>query len=461
MKRTKLTSYGIATAWLFIVGITDMLATDRHVPADYATIQSAVNAAASGDTIYIAPGIYVEQTWITNKNLTLIGQPGTILRAFPGMAPGIPGVVPERAIVFIGESSVVTIKDLCFEGDQLGGQNTHALLGVVFDTSGGSVENCRFTGFRETTPGSVGGAAILFWNGVLGAPLYTANVSGTTIADSYSGIFIYGAPNVTSYEVTVVDNTITGVGLTTAGDFLQGLHLEDGTTGTVARNTICGFAYDGDVGPTNQAIPFGILRQDSGRPGNILPLPPMTFEDNVLRSNQVHLASFNADDNVVRNNTFEANVPLIENPGPLTPILQAAAGLWFSGANVQVIGNQFSDLEQGIRLAAHPGIVGTATNAALIDNRFCTVVTNIVTEIGASATEQGTLTCPFPDPELNIDQAVLLSWPEIEEGFVVEWAPMPAGPWTNVAATYFLQDNHHAISVPTDGEQQFFRLAKP
>lgn len=458
MKRTKLTFCGIATSWLVLAGFNDLLATDRHVPADYPTIQAAVDAAASGDTIRIAPGVYVEQTWINGKNLTLIGQPGTILRAFPGMAPGIPGVVEEKSIVFIGNSSFVTIKDLCFEGDQLGGQNSYALLGVVFEISGGSVENCRFTGFREVSPGSVGGAAILFWNGASGAPLYTANVSGTTIEDSYSGIFIYGAPNVTSYEVTVVDNTISGVGLTKAGSFLQGLHLDDGTTGTVARNTISGFAVDGCVGPTTNTIPFGILRQDSGRPGNILPLPPMTFEDNVLRSNQVHLASFDADDSVVRNNTFEANIRLCEDPGPLTPILEAAAGLWFSGANVQVIGNQFSgnqfsDLDQGIRLAAHPGIVGTATNAMLIDNRFCDFGTNIVTEIGASATEQGTLTCPFPDPVLKI-----LSWPGIEQGFSVQSAPTPSGPWGTLGTKPIRQDGQNRVVVPATGDQQFFRL---
>ena len=454
MKETRLTTRGIATVWLVLAQVNSLLATDRHVPADYATIQAAVNAAASGDTIHIAPGIYVEQTWITNKNLTLIGQPGTILRAFPGMAPAIPGVVLEKSIVFIGDSSVVTIKDLSFEGDQLGGQNSFALLGVVFDTSGGSVENCRFTGFREVTPGSVGGAAILFWNGASGAPLYPANVSGTTIVDSYSGIFIYGAPSVTSYEVTVVDNTITGVGPTTAGDFLQGLHLDDGTTGTVARNTISGFAVDGCVGPgaSQHSIPFGIYRSGDSP----LPLPPMTFEDNVLRSNQVHLAMFKADNNIVRSNTFEQSIPLCEDAPPEDRILEAAAGLWFSGANVQVLGNQFSDLVQGIRLAAQGDFLGTATDAMLIGNRFCDVATNIVTEIGASATVQGTLFCPFPDPVLNI-----LSWSGIEEGFSVQSSPTPGGPWTTLNATPLRQNGQNSLVVPADRDQQFFRLAKP
>jgi hypothetical protein len=257
---------------------------------------------------------------------------------------------------------------------------------------------------------------------------------------------------VTSYDVTLVDNTITGVGLTIAGDPLIGIDLGDGTVGKVAGNTISGFAYDGPVGPPPlHSIPFGILRLSSGFPNNTLALEPMTFEDNVLRSNQVHLASFKADDSVVRNNTFDGNVAFIGTPPPR---LGAAAGLWFSGANVQVMGNQFRDLEQAIRLAGGDPF-GIATNAMLIDNRFCEVTTQVFSEPGATSTEQGTLTCPFPDPVLKI-----LSWPGIEEGFSVLSAPAPGGPWSTLDVTPLRKDGQNNMTVPVDGEQQFFRLLK-
>lgn len=437
---------------------TTLMAADRRVPANYSTIQAAVDAAASGDTIHIATGIYVEQTWITNKNLTLVGQPGTILRAFAGMAPGKPGVNQERSIIFIGNSSVVTLKDLSFEGDQLGGQNTYAMLGVNFDTSGGSVENCRFTGFREKTAGLVGGAGIRFWNGGSSAARYPATVSGTTIIDCYTGIRIQGADNVISYDVTVVDNTITGVGLTTASDPLQGIHTKDGTTGLVARNTISGFAYNGPVGPDPELhpIPFGILRVSR----NNMPLPPMTFEDNVLRDNQVHLAFFKSDNSIVRNNTFERFIPLTEIADE--PIVEAAVGLWFSGADVQVTGNRFSDLDQAIRLAAlGSDSLGDATNATMVGNRFCDVATRLHSKPGATYTEQGSLTCPFPDPTMNIARASLLSWPAIDEGLVLECAPAPDGPWSTVDATRFLQDGNHTVAVPMESGQKYFRLANP
>ena len=51
-------------------------AADLHVPAQYATIQAAVDAASSGDTIQIAPGTYNERVAISGKSIVLRGQRG-------------------------------------------------------------------------------------------------------------------------------------------------------------------------------------------------------------------------------------------------------------------------------------------------------------------------------------------------------------------------------------------------
>ena len=47
----------------------------HSVPGSYATVQAAVDAAASGDVIAIAPGTYVENVRIAGKDLTLLGDP--------------------------------------------------------------------------------------------------------------------------------------------------------------------------------------------------------------------------------------------------------------------------------------------------------------------------------------------------------------------------------------------------
>jgi nitrous oxidase accessory protein NosD len=62
----------LAAAQVFTAG------TDRQVlqvPADFATIQQAVDAAEPGDVIMVAPGTYCEQVSITTSDLTLRAAP--------------------------------------------------------------------------------------------------------------------------------------------------------------------------------------------------------------------------------------------------------------------------------------------------------------------------------------------------------------------------------------------------
>ncbi len=64
---------------LFIVAAGSMQAATISVPGPYGpTIQAAINAAAPGDTIYVAAGVYHEQVTIP-KALTLNGADGAIL----------------------------------------------------------------------------------------------------------------------------------------------------------------------------------------------------------------------------------------------------------------------------------------------------------------------------------------------------------------------------------------------
>ena len=65
---------------VFYVGSEDgsvyAFGTVLRVPEDYPTIQAAINAAAPGATIWIAPGVYHESL-VINKTITLIGEPGS------------------------------------------------------------------------------------------------------------------------------------------------------------------------------------------------------------------------------------------------------------------------------------------------------------------------------------------------------------------------------------------------
>ncbi len=218
------------------------------------------------------------------------------------------------------------------------------------------------------------------------------------------------------------------------------------------RNTISGFSYVGTTDPSPWA--FGILALDDMDFGNapLQPLKPIRFEDNVLRDNQWHMVLVRGDNSTIVNNTFDGTAP------GLRP-----AGLSLSGENVLVDRNRFSNLPQGVVLLGDDAEFGTylglAHKAQLNANRFCNVTKNVVTEsLATENVEQGTLTCPFTPPALNILAAVLISWPGDETGWTLESAAAVGGPWTPAGATLFLQDGRTCAAVATDAAQRFFRL---
>jgi hypothetical protein len=55
------------------------LGGERHVPSSYSTIQAAVNAAASGDVVVVAPGTYTEAVTATKSGITITGSSTAIL----------------------------------------------------------------------------------------------------------------------------------------------------------------------------------------------------------------------------------------------------------------------------------------------------------------------------------------------------------------------------------------------
>ena len=431
---------------LVLAGANNVWAGDLHVPADYATIQAAVDAATSGDTIHIAPGVYVEQTRIFSKDLTLIGQPGTILRAFPGMAPATE-VINRMCVLFTLNSEVI-LRGLTFEGEQLGDQQEEVFLGAYLLDSGGVVEDCRFIGFREKAAGQNGCAAIWVFNDLPNAPLLQMRVVRNTFVDSYQGIALRGSATNTSLAITVADNTISGVGPSTKSEKLEGIRVQEGVIGEVVRNTISGFSYVGD----DITFGFGILGIVLGWPDNTASLQPLHFEGNMFRNNHLHCSLLRADASVVTNNSFEGTAP---GHRPM--------GLALSGENVLVADNRFSDMETGVVLLGEDPDFGTslgiASNVTLVDNGFCNVDTNYNFEPLATYDLQSTLTCP--EPTLDMVQAILLSWPFAYKGYLVESAESSDGPWTALDVTVFLQNGMHNVVIPTDDAPEFFRLVKP
>src|SRR2546423_658608 len=103
---------------VLILGLADTsfaTAANLNVPANYSTIQAAINAAVSGDEIQIAAGVYHEQIVVARKNLTITGEPGSIIQAWDGM---VHSSNFQWYILFEFFSSDVTVRNIDFEGNR-------------------------------------------------------------------------------------------------------------------------------------------------------------------------------------------------------------------------------------------------------------------------------------------------------------------------------------------------------
>jgi hypothetical protein len=63
---------------------SEALATTRSVPADFPTIQQAINASVNGDVVSVAPGTYAENINFNGKAITVMSQSGADVTIIEG-----------------------------------------------------------------------------------------------------------------------------------------------------------------------------------------------------------------------------------------------------------------------------------------------------------------------------------------------------------------------------------------
>ena len=160
---------------LFVTGMVLFVcftasATDLLVPQQYATIQAAINAAVTGDSVLIAPGIYNEALTITGKAITVrstgTASTTTIDRVNAGGA-------------------VFTIRDVLTGSVVLTGITIKRCTGNAIDVAGATVnlQNVRvLSGSRAVWIGANGivnatDFQVLFMNGGTGAGCWATDAS--------------------------------------------------------------------------------------------------------------------------------------------------------------------------------------------------------------------------------------------------------------------------------------------
>jgi hypothetical protein len=460
---------------LFISALS-LNARDLQVPAQYETIQAAVDAAADGDTIVIGPGTYTEQAAIIHKRLNLVGKPGATLRAFEEMNKGTALGVDYIGYPILGIMlSDVNLSGLTFEGDyvlkQQEGGPAYQVEGVIYGSANGRIENCRFQGFRD-----LGGSfriALSIDNYLLhGTPeepspdLINVAVRNCTFADNRIGILVIGdddtAPEVLRTHFTVEGSTFAGSSPAKGSGNPQGILIFNGAAGEVTGNSFSDFGYIPPPGDKGTYFSDGISALDNNffdgrRPGRTSPLPLqfLRIVDNTFKDNNIHLAvgyGLGAD---VINNRFEGTAPG-----------SRPAGLALSGGPNQVIGNFFSKCDTGVILVGNDPQFGTTLgishDTTLVGNRFCNVPHRINIEPLVKGTKESeSLECPFPAPSLSINPAVTLTWPFDGTGYMLETAAAADGPWSPALATPAIANGRTTVSVAANAEHRFFRLSKP
>jgi hypothetical protein len=186
-----------------------------NVPADFDTIQAAVDAASEGDTIKVAAGTFSETVSITKDYITLegAGEGNTIIDA------------GTQDAVTIDSASNVTVKGFTIQNGRYGifvrkGSLTNLENTTVQNNSSDGVRidensNSRITDCRVLQNGSNG--IRLFRNStatLLGAVVANENGDDGIDLNSTSNIFLYQS------TVTASDNSGRGIQITGSSSFI-------------------------------------------------------------------------------------------------------------------------------------------------------------------------------------------------------------------------------------------------
>lgn len=225
----------------------------------------------SGDTIQIAAGVYYEQVVVSNKNLTLSGSPGAVLRATPYMQFSLQYVASAYLVSLLGIfKSDVTISGLTLEGEHLAEEQPNDFIDIWFHAAGGRVEDCRIVGFRGDTFDTLnGGWGVKVDNPqVFGFGQVNLDILRSTFADDEVSIQLQGdkptaldknwSPEL-STTFAVDDSLIVGNSPDAAGAQF-GIWITAGAGGEVKRNTISNYSYTGTNSVFNDSLwAFGVL----------------------------------------------------------------------------------------------------------------------------------------------------------------------------------------------------------
>jgi hypothetical protein len=231
------TIFGILFALLLVVSLGLVTAapvlagTTIHVPSDYATIQEAIDAAGSGDTIMVAVGTYAAFQVIDKDNIHIIGTEGaTVTNA--KFIKDLPVVGSAWVMAAVYDSEDVNIEDINFDGTGVSGKGV--FVGIAYVDSTGTITDLTVENIIATDLGA--GVAII---GDVGSS--TVEMTRATISSNDNvGIYVCGGSTLKAHLNKIVHNAECGL-LNDGGETVDAI----------------GNWWGDKSGPLHQTNPFG------------------------------------------------------------------------------------------------------------------------------------------------------------------------------------------------------------
>jgi len=242
-----------------LVTATPVAAATINVPADYPTIQEAINAANPGDIIAVAAGTYNESI-VVDKSLTLIGAQANVdPRPSIGGRSGPETIIVNASTALSIRAHNVVVNGFTFEShisssspnvvEAIGAEHPQILYNIVYNTNPGGASN---EGIKVRT--SFDSGAVVSYNYVYDIPKPGDAINFDTVNGgiiSYNEVRNIGSDNAAIYIYNSLSTTIERnlVDTTTRNDGIKlgnkGGQDAGKTGGFILGNTVRNTAQDG------------------------------------------------------------------------------------------------------------------------------------------------------------------------------------------------------------------------
>ena len=218
----------------------------------FTSIQAAIDASASGDTVYVcASGVPYNEQLTISTSIILAGETGATLQPSAVVPNFTLYAVPTASLILVtppsGSTTItVTIAGLIVDGINNGINNGcgTGLAGITYLDASGTIVHNTVKNIQLYPFASLGGCqqGLAIWAESTGA-----NANGQTVAITQNSLHDYDKGGIvvsgTGMQAPIKYNTVQGVG-PTAITAQNGIEVDNGT-GEIVGNTVFGHSYTG------------------------------------------------------------------------------------------------------------------------------------------------------------------------------------------------------------------------